>query len=140
MFNKANKYYLVIILLTILYCYLTLPSNTFFYKLKQIMSFLPLPTNIKRIINFYLTINSETYDNGSKYHKNSKKKRNVTPLQKKIVASNQKWKCAKCHQVLDFTYEIDHIIPLYKGGGNETSNLQALCRICHGRKTLLNQL
>lgn len=63
-------------------------------------------------------------------------KRNVSELAKKIVASNQKWKCAKCRELLDFTYEIDHIKPLYKGGGNEIKNLRALCRGCHGRKTL----
>ena len=67
----------------------------------------------------------------------SKSRRRVTPLTKKIVASNQKWKCKKCHETLDFSYEIDHIIPLYGGGSNDVNNLQALCRNCHGKKTLL---
>ena len=34
------------------------------------------------------------------------------------------------------SYEIDHIIPLYKGGLNERKNLQTLCRNCHGKKTI----
>ena len=42
--------------------------------------------------------------------------------------------------LLDATYEIDHIIPLYKGGNNEISNLEALCRNCHGNKTLLDKI
>jgi 5-methylcytosine-specific restriction endonuclease McrA len=67
-------------------------------------------------------------------------KRNVSELAKKIVASNQKWRCAKCKQLLDFTYEIDHIKPLYKGGGNEVKNLRALCRGCHGKITLLDRV
>lgn len=68
--------------------------------------------------------------------KSTNQKRNVTNLQKKVVASNQEWKCGKCNTILDASYEVDHIIPLYKGGSNENSNLMALCRNCHGRKTI----
>ena len=32
-------------------------------------------------------------------------------------------------------YEIDHKIPLNKGGFNDLSNLQILCRKCHKSKT-----
>jgi hypothetical protein len=64
-------------------------------------------------------------------------KRNVSSLTKKMVASNQQWKCGSCKQTLDYTYEIDHHIPLFKGGSNEINNLIALCRNCHGKKTLL---
>tara|TARA_B100000674_G_scaffold489244_1_gene502880 strand:- start:1557 stop:1976 length:420 start_codon:yes stop_codon:yes gene_type:complete len=69
----------------------------------------------------------------------SKKRRRVSQLTKKIVASNQKWKCKHCDDTLDFTYEVDHIIPLYQGGTNQVENLQALCRNCHGRKTMLGR-
>ena len=31
--------------------------------------------------------------------------------------------------------EVHHILPLSKGGGNETSNLMALCKSCHSRIT-----
>lgn len=30
---------------------------------------------------------------------------------------------------------VDHIIPRTQGGGDERSNLQALCKRCHGNKT-----
>ena len=93
----------------------------------QIVDILPIPKFIKDLLNILLK---------QKKQKNSKVHRHVTPLTKKIVASNQKWRCAHCNQLLDFTYEIDHIVPLFKGGSNSQSNLQALCRICHGRKTL----
>jgi hypothetical protein len=86
----------------------------------------------------YVIITEEEYD----ILKNDKKckthKRNVSSLTKKMVASNQQWKCGgSCNQTLDYTYEIDHHIPLFKGGSNEMSNLIALCRNCHGKKTLL---
>ena len=64
----------------------------------------------------------------------------VTNKMKKIVASSQNWKCATCLNILDATYETDHIIPLYKGGSNDILNLQALCRNCHGKKTLNDSL
>ena len=31
--------------------------------------------------------------------------------------------------------EVDHIIPLYKGGADEWENLQGLCKACHAEKT-----
>ena len=86
----------------------------------------------------YVIITEEEYDI-LKNEKNCKiHKRNVSSLTKKMVASNQQWKCGgSCNQTLDYTYEIDHHIPLFKGGSNEVSNLIALCRNCHGKKTLL---
>ena len=71
---------------------------------------------------------------------NFKVNRNVSESKKKYIASNQKWKCKNCNNLLDSTYEIDHKIPLYKGGNNEIENLEALCRNCHGKKTLNDRL
>jgi 5-methylcytosine-specific restriction endonuclease McrA len=31
--------------------------------------------------------------------------------------------------------EVDHVIPLHKGGKDDASNLQSLCRDCHDAKT-----
>ena len=31
--------------------------------------------------------------------------------------------------------DVDHIVPIAEGGGNEAGNLQALCHACHSRKT-----
>ena len=53
-----------------------------------------------------------------------------------MVASNQKWECNICKHLLDYTFEIDHIVALCDGGTNDIMNLQALCRNCHGKKTL----
>jgi hypothetical protein len=66
--------------------------------------------------------------------------RKVSDSLKKYVAANQKWKCNMCNNLLDATYEVDHIRPLYKGGSNDFKNLQALCRNCHGKKTIEDRL
>lgn len=70
----------------------------------------------------------------------TKQKRNVSESKKKFIASNQKWKCTHCQNLLDNTYEVDHIIALYKGGSNELNNLEALCRNCHGKKTFMEKM
>lgn len=67
-------------------------------------------------------------------------KRVVSESKKKYIASSQGWKCAGCGNVLDATFEVDHKIPLYKGGTNQVDNLEALCRNCHGKKTLNDRL
>ena len=68
---------------------------------------------------------------------NLKVRRNVSNSLKKMVASVQKWKCGDCGQLLDFTYEISQIKPFSKGGTNDINNLIALCRLCHGIKSIL---
>jgi hypothetical protein len=66
--------------------------------------------------------------------------RQVSQLLKKKRAADQKWTCGHCKNILDASYEVDHIIPLYKGGSNDESNLIALCRNCHGKKTVGERL
>lgn len=63
-------------------------------------------------------------------------KRSVSETKKKYVASQQNWKCKKCNNQLNATFEVDHIIELSSGGSNHVSNLEALCRECHGKKTI----
>ena len=70
----------------------------------------------------------------------SKKRSYITPLVKKRIAAQQKWVCAVCNNLLDETYEIDHIRPLWKGGhGTDPKNLQALCKRCHVMKSAMEQ-
>jgi len=67
-------------------------------------------------------------------------KRSVSETKKKYVASMQDWKCGQCHSKLSHTFEIDHKIRLEHGGGNDTTNLVALCRECHGEKTAMENM
>lgn len=90
-------------------------------------------------IKSFSSRNSEQSPNESHIQFNIEK-RNVTETTKKIVASKQQWKCGMCHRLLDETYEVDHIIPLYKGGSNEINNLMALDPICHRKKTYTDKI
>jgi len=67
-------------------------------------------------------------------------KRSVSETKKKFVASNQNWKCGDCSKQLTAWYEVDHKVRLEYGGSNEVSNLVALCRDCHGKKTTIENL
>jgi hypothetical protein len=66
--------------------------------------------------------------------------RSVSGTKKKYVAANQDWKCGSCNQKLDAWFEVDHKMRLADGGSNHIDNLVALCRNCHGKKTLLENL
>ena len=67
-------------------------------------------------------------------------KRSVSEPKKKYVAASQDWKCHKCQSMLSATYEVDHVVDLQYGGSNDVSNLVALCRNCHGEKTMSRHL
>ena len=45
--------------------------------------------------------------------------------------------CINCQKngLTELATEVDHIIPLFKGGSNDLDNLQGLCRDCHLDKT-----
>jgi len=66
--------------------------------------------------------------------------RSVSETKKKFVASKQNWACGHCHAQLEASFEVDHITDLQYGGTNEVSNLVALCRNCHGKKTTMSKL
>ena len=60
----------------------------------------------------------------------------LSAVTKKAVAAAQKWRCAKCGKLLDGSFEIDHRVPLSRGGDNSIENLQALHRFpCHMAKS-----
>jgi 5-methylcytosine-specific restriction endonuclease McrA len=66
--------------------------------------------------------------------------RSVSGTKKKWVAAAQHWTCKHCHQELNAWFEVDHVVPLFMGGSNEVNNLAAVCRECHGKKTLQDNL
>jgi len=64
-------------------------------------------------------------------------KRSVSESKKKYVAAMQGWKCGDCERSLPAWFEVDHVISLEHGGSNHIDNLKAVCRDCHGKKTML---
>lgn len=72
----------------------------------------------------------------SKPIQKTRKRLYISPFTKKQVAARQDWKCACCGKKLSALYELDHIVPLWKGGGNGIENLQCLNPECHMAKTI----
>ena len=66
-------------------------------------------------------------------------KRCVSKSVRNWVISRQDNKCKSCSMFLETTVEVDHIDPLWHGGSNAASNLQALCPNCHARKSKVEQ-
>ena len=60
-------------------------------------------------------------------------KRNVSPRKRMDVLEKYKFKCAYCGATASdgVTLEVDHVIPVSKGGSNEMDNLQILCKPCN---------
>ena len=69
-----------------------------------------------------------------------KPKNKLLETKKKYVAAQQDWKCKHCGTQLTATFEVDHKIELQHGGSNHVTNLEALCRNCHGNKTMMTNL
>jgi 5-methylcytosine-specific restriction protein A len=45
--------------------------------------------------------------------------------------------CRRCGEAAS---QVDHIVPLRKGGTNSEENLQSLCHSCHSRKTITEDM
>jgi len=107
-----------------------------------------LTNNINNRGNFMTALNGGTEMNpvlASQQQRNllsgqKTTKRSVSETKKKYVASIQDWKCGQCNQKLKHTFEVDHKIRLEHGGGNDVTNLVALCRDCHGDKTAMENM
>ena len=69
------------------------------------------------------------------------RRKRITPFQAKRVAAKQRWRCAMCGELLQEDFEVDHVVPLHKGGSfdNNIESLQALRKRCHMLKSSLEQ-
>jgi|TARA_B110000114_G_scaffold48405_1_gene51265 5-methylcytosine-specific restriction endonuclease McrA len=107
--------------------------------LNNFIKILPIDNDTKSLVTPFIShkTNPETkiMNSGKQSHK-----RSVSETKKKFVAAQQKWKCGDCGDQLTAWFEVDHKHRLDRGGNNEISNLLALCRNCHGKKTALENM
>lgn len=60
---------------------------------------------------------------------------NIPKSVKKYLFQRDKYQCQSCGKTdREAKLNIDHIIPLAKGGANDISNLQTLCSSCNQKK------
>lgn len=59
---------------------------------------------------------------------------NFTPIDIRLKLKLQHIQCVYCKTSIKEYFEIDHIIPLSKGGSNESNNIQLLCQDCNRGK------
>ena len=135
---------IIVILILVIFLIYIYETGKFLldYKFIVIIVILALivydPSFLKDFMMLFYNTNKKNINIPNLY-KTKTNKRSVSNGVKKMVASNQLWRCKSCNMLLNATYEVDHIVPLYKGGTNEIYNLQALCRNCHGNKTLMDK-
>lgn len=63
------------------------------------------------------------------------KPRRFREAHKRQVAARQGWRCSGCETLLESTFQVDHTVPLWKGGEDSVDNATAICVACHARKT-----
>lgn len=62
----------------------------------------------------------------------------VSQQQKQNVRRRAKYHCEYCkrsEEIVATTFEIDHILPISKGGSDEDNNLCCACRDCNAHKS-----
>lgn len=91
--------------------------------------------HLKAYMAQYLINNKEQrYANNRNYRakkRNAEGRHDNTDIQ--VILLQQNYFCNGCGCHLD-EYDVDHIIPLSRGGSNWPSNLQCLCPTCNGSK------
>lgn len=168
-FSYKKYYKMIIIVFSGLCVYLYIKkfpqySKDFFLNANNYINYLPIDSNTKSVMKPIIDFTGKSFsesisaNQGNIYNNNynnynnllhqqknllkptKSNKRSVSETKKKYVASMQNWKCKHCQKMLPAWFEIDHVQKLEYGGSNDISNLEALCRDCHGKKTAMENL
>jgi hypothetical protein len=110
----------------------------------QLLKFVPMDkTTASAVAHFMPTEPQGTKrleNSGCNVSPSGTTRRSVSETKKKYVAAQQDWKCSECQNSLPAWFEVDHMVRLDQGGSNHVSNLRALCRDCHGKKTAMENM
>ena len=118
-------------------------SNNMARHMAGMIKHMPIDKKSKDIITPFLSMSDSYIPPQQKRMLNSggnTNKRCVSGTKKKYVAAQQNWKCGKCGNQLNAWFEVDHKIELEDGGSNHVTNLEALCKECHGEKTGMKRM
>ena len=146
--KKHSKTFIMIFLIFSVYIFIKKnpsESHKLAYYINGVIQYAPIDKSSKDLITPFLSMNNIHQENkilssGLQSGGTESTSRSVSGTKKKYVAANQGWKCKDCSVQLDAWFEVDHIIRLADGGSNHVSNLVALCRNCHGKKTCIENL
>ena len=114
-------------------------KNRFFYQRleKRIISSL-IYQKENLLLNVKITITYHAYNGGKKYCETIKRERNkVTSTLRYDVLKRDHFTCKMCGATVKdgIKLQVDHIIPVSKGGKTTMSNLQTLCQRCNQGKS-----
>ncbi len=121
-------------------------STSIMGHLNGMIRYMPIDKNSKDLLTPFLGTSyshqneRRVQESGSGAAGGGATTRSVSGTKKKYVAAAQEWKCNMCRKQLDAWFEVDHKTRLADGGSNHISNLVALCRDCHGKKTTLENM
>ena len=115
-------------------------SHEMFRHASKLMSTMPVDKKSSNFAQMILNTQVNNNSKGVSPPKQQQHKRSVSETKKKYVASSQNWTCKNCHEKLEATFEVDHVIELQDGGTNDIDNLVALCRNCHGKKGMFRKI
>lgn len=60
---------------------------------------------------------------------------NYTTVDIKVILKLQRGRCAYCRTRVGRAFHVDHIVPLFRGGSNDRTNIQICCSKCNSGKS-----
>lgn len=148
--KKYSKTFLILFLVFSVYIFIKKnpsESHKLAYYINGVIQYAPIDKSSKDLITPLLSWNNipmqqeqRILSSGTQSGGTETTNRSVSGTKKKYVAAGQGWRCKECNVQLDAWFEVDHIVRLADGGSNHVSNLVALCRNCHGKKTCIENL
>ena len=89
------------------------------------------------IISRYNVLKGIDFETTTKKYYTKNQRKQMTPQLRQQIIQRDNYTCQKCgkHMSDGVGLQIDHIIPISKGGKTVASNLQVLCSKCNGSKS-----